>query len=323
MTPTWCTNKLEYSAPGLESWLQWNEGTQTFTFPQITDDLSLAGLTETTYEVSTSFTTTDYTGAETPYTQKFDLTIKNPCIDQEFVRILAPTLAKKTYIIDSEPFTFDPEGEFTVETEPVVGHTLCGDFKFVAKFANQVVTGDPLSYNDATREFTADSEDGNLLTDPEQPYSIEVEFLTYPLSTYPTVDTASAASTIEFINPCLKPFKFEPREQTNPSHDEFTGEDIVFTLTEFELTPARCEASYRCTSVERLDQAASSLSCSDLTFDGVFDGQDTDGTLTFSADSQDYINDTFTPGVYTVTITGTAVGSSPLLEQTATFFLIL
>jgi hypothetical protein len=33
VTPTWCTNKLEYSAPGLESWLQWNEGTQTYLFP--------------------------------------------------------------------------------------------------------------------------------------------------------------------------------------------------------------------------------------------------------------------------------------------------
>ena len=87
MTPTWCTNKIEHSAPGLESWLQWNEGTQTYTLPQITDDLSLAGLTETTYEVSTIFTTTNYAGTNTVYTKKFDLTIKNPCIDQTYVTI--------------------------------------------------------------------------------------------------------------------------------------------------------------------------------------------------------------------------------------------
>ena len=67
----------------------------------------------------------------------------------------------------------------------------------------------------------------------------------------------------------------------------------------------------------------SSITCSDLTFDGVFDGQATDGKLTFSADSQDYIDETYVPGVYEVTITGTAVGSSPLQEKSATFLLTL
>ena len=67
----------------------------------------------------------------------------------------------------------------------------------------------------------------------------------------------------------------------------------------------------------------STISCSDLTFDGVFDDQATDGKLTFSADSQDYIDETYKPGVYEVTITGTAVGSSPLQEKPATFLLTL
>ena len=67
----------------------------------------------------------------------------------------------------------------------------------------------------------------------------------------------------------------------------------------------------------------SSITCSDLTFDSVFDGQATDGKLTFSADSQDYIDETYVPGVYEVTITGTAVGSSPLQEKSATFLMTL
>ena len=71
------------------------------------------------------------------HTVNFNLIIKNPCIDQEYVTIEAPTFEPKSYIIDSEPsLTYDPEGEFTVETKYVIGHTLCGDLNFVAKFNN-------------------------------------------------------------------------------------------------------------------------------------------------------------------------------------------
>jgi hypothetical protein len=85
-------------------------------------------------------------------------------------------------------------------------------------------------------------------------------------------------------------------------------------LTQFELTPARCEVTYACTSVTRVDVESSTIACSDLTFDGVINGDVSDGKLTFSADSDDYVNETFTPGDYTVTITGTAVDSSPNQE---------
>ena len=73
------------------------------------------------------------------------------------------------------------------------------------------MNGDPLAYNEVTREFTADSDDGSLISLIDPPYSVEVEFVTYPLDTYPTVATASAASTIDFINPCLVPFTFESK----------------------------------------------------------------------------------------------------------------
>ena len=59
------------------------------------------------------------------------------------------------------------------------------------------------------------------------------------------------------------------------------------------------------------------VNCDDLTFDGVFNGDATDGQLTFSADSTDYENGVVTPGDYVVTITGTAVTSSD--TKTATF----
>ena len=58
-----------------------------------------------------------------------------------------------------------PHGEFTVDTEPIF-HTLCGSLTFVAKFNGDIIDGDsdPLSYNEATREFTADSDDVTLIT---------------------------------------------------------------------------------------------------------------------------------------------------------------
>ena len=114
--------------------------------------------------MTVTYETQDFNGATRSSTSvSFDLVIKNPCIDQAYVTIEPPTFAKKTYIIDSDAFTFDPEDEFTVETTPVIGHTLCGDLKFVAKFDNQVVDDDPLAYNELTKEFTAVSSDADLI----------------------------------------------------------------------------------------------------------------------------------------------------------------
>ena len=169
-------------------------------------------------------------------------------------------------------------------TTPLVGHDLCGAFSFVAKYDSVVVDNDPLAYNEATREFTASSTDGTLIGLTDKPYSVEVEFQNYPLSTYSTVATNSAASTIDFISPCIDYFTFSSNTQVDPASDNFSGSTMTFTLTEFNMSPARCEVTYECTSVVRVDGATSSIACSDLTFDGIIDGQGSDGVLTFSAD---------------------------------------
>ena len=80
--------------------------------------------------------------------------------------------------------------------------------------------------------------------------------------------------------------------------------------------------SYACSKVERLDGGEEvSIDCSDFVFDGTIDGMDADGMLGFRATTEDYETGRFTPGIYTVTITGTAVGSVPLKEET-TFFIL-
>ena len=74
----------------------------------------------------------------------------------------------------------------------------------------------------------------------------------------------------------------------------------MFTLNRFTITPHQCKLRYECTAVERVDAAPdappSSIACSDLTFDGEINYQPTDGVLTFSADADDYENDTHLPG---------------------------
>ena len=135
--------------------------------------------------------------------------------------------------------------------------------------------------------------------------------------------TTEANSDITFISPCIDYFTFSSETQVDPASDNFSGAEMTFTLTEFSMSPARCEVTYACTNVERVDGATSSIECSDLTFDGIIDRQGNDGVLTFSANRQDYIDETFTPGAYRVTITGTAVGSAPTVTKDATFILTL
>ena len=46
------------------------------------------------------------------------------------------------------------------------------------------------------------------------------------------------------------------------------------------------------------------ISCSDFTFDGIFDGTDDDGELVITPTVEDYTNGIYEPGEYEVTITG-------------------
>ena len=80
---------------------------------------------------------------------------------------------------------------FTVSTVPI-DHTFCGDLTIVAKFNDTVIdesNDDPLSYSEADRQFTAFSDNGDLILQI-LPYSLEAEFTEYPKSDNPTVSTA-------------------------------------------------------------------------------------------------------------------------------------
>ena len=92
-------------------------------------------------------------------TSSFELTFKNPCIDQDFVTILAPTvfmIEDLDYIINAPEETFPAHGEFTVNTLPF-DHGFCLGLTFVETYdiEGAEVDGSPLSYDDTTGIFTA------------------------------------------------------------------------------------------------------------------------------------------------------------------------
>ena len=99
---------------------------------------------------------------------------------------------------------------FTVSTVPIE-HDYCGDLTIVAKFNDVVIdqnNDDPLTYSEANRQFTAFSDNGDLIL-AILPYSLEAEFSEYPKAVNPTVSTAETRANVEFDNPCWYPFEFE------------------------------------------------------------------------------------------------------------------
>ena len=53
------------------------------------------------------------------------LTVKNPCLDTDFVRLVSPAMDVLAYSVGSGPASYT-HGDFSVETEPIV-HSLCGE----------------------------------------------------------------------------------------------------------------------------------------------------------------------------------------------------
>ena len=57
----------------------------------------------------------------------FTVNFDNPCVNQDFVVIQNAPFINLDYTINSGSVTYAAHTEFVVSTEPLVGHTLCGD----------------------------------------------------------------------------------------------------------------------------------------------------------------------------------------------------
>ena len=140
---------------------------------------------------------------------------------------------------------------------------------------------EPLTYNEGTREFTADTDDDTLIgTMPD--YGVTATFDNYPPGAeFPIVSTSKNGADVEFDEPCLDPFSYSSTAQTDPAPDSFSGDDIIFNLNRFLIEPTKCKITYNCESVSPVGVGAPT--CGDFTFDGVFDGVGPDGQLVFVA----------------------------------------
>lgn len=52
--------------------------------------------------------------------------------------------------------------------------------------------------------------------------------------------SATAASTVNYLNACLSPTNFSAVSQPVPEPDSFSGDDIIVELTAFTITPSNC-----------------------------------------------------------------------------------
>ena len=132
-----------------------------------------------------------------------------------------------------------PHEAFTVETTPLVGHSLCGDLAYVAKYDGVELDGvnQPLiSYDSTTGVFTANSDDETLI-DTIGDFSLDVTFANYSpdVAEYAGVTTATSSGQVEFIDPCLDPFEFSTVSQDDPTDADYKFQSSDFTVTQFNI----------------------------------------------------------------------------------------
>jgi hypothetical protein len=93
---------------------------------------------------------------------------------------------------------------------------LCGALSYSATYKGEALTGDPLSYNASSREFTAESTNLDLIGTAED-YAVTAVFAQY--SAYTSV---TGQSVINFDDACETP-TFTTSTQINPAANEYDG----------------------------------------------------------------------------------------------------
>ena len=306
--------------------LTFDETDQDFTLPNWSADLDTLdsdGTPKTytnkvTYNVYSKYLDAGATVTGTDNVE-FDIEVKNPCIDTNFVNIVGPSplfADDLDYIVYDEPEIYPAHGEFTVAfTKTVTNADLCGAVQLEAFFdtgasgANSAVpatieAGLPIAYDPDTRVFTADSEDISLIDTNSGIYPIQVKatLADYQPDSAAVDNTGVTTSTkngaIDFNDPCIDPFEFTSSEatQTSPAANTYDGVTITVPISVYKIEPSLCNIAYSCKSVTRIDGAASGIGCADFTVDGDTSGDADDLTFKITADSTKYMTASATPG---------------------------
>ena len=279
---TFTAKTITSDANSLSSVLTFNEANQDWQISQVLDSLIHAGASSTTYTLSVTYNVLAYDGSvATSETVSFDLKIKNPCLDSEFVTIVTADVPDTDYRITDPAKTTPPFPAFTYTTQPGT-HQLCGTFTYTVTDSdgNPVPTtpgADPITFNSGDRTFTLDSDDSTLDGTTET-YTVTAAF-----TSYSGAETGSDNFDVDYIDPCEEPTALSATSQTGIT-DKFTNNLKIFTLNPFSVTPSRCVIDYSCDGITKDGAATSELSCSDLDFDGIIDGGDDDGTFKITVD---------------------------------------
>lgn len=142
--PAWCQYDTEMVAPTtnrINEYLVYDKTQGTITLLPITGTLVPSGASSLQYQVIIRITTTDFDGNTVTKEVTQTVTIRNPCIDINYVSIELPeTLENLEYVIDSGAVTYAPiaVGDATqfVKTRPIV-HDLCGELRFSILYNNK------------------------------------------------------------------------------------------------------------------------------------------------------------------------------------------
>ena len=168
---------------------------QIFTF-HYDQDLALSGVDFEQYRVEVTGTA----GTLTPSTiqASFDVEIKNPCIDTDYVTIETVDMVDKAYDL-YDPQIIWSQGNFVVKTVPI-GHTLCGGLTYKANFMDAVIddTSTPMTYDSGNYLFY--SEDFDLIG--LQTFTLEAYLTNYPANATPE---KAVTHTLEVGDPCPDP----------------------------------------------------------------------------------------------------------------------
>ena len=86
--PSWCQSSLTFEAPDLDTFVNWSLNDQQISYNEITDSLTMAGVIdkdtnpdlEKTYQVTLTYTVTDFNGDTFVEEVNYSVVIKNPCI---------------------------------------------------------------------------------------------------------------------------------------------------------------------------------------------------------------------------------------------------
>ena len=329
VTPDFCPFEITVNVNGID--VTFDPDTQEIVVEQITDDLTPSnpnddGSTEHTYDIETTIEVTAEDGSTTTDSTTMPVVVKNPCVDPKYVTIEVAVFDDLDYNIQvgPVPVTYNPHAVFLVKTKPV-DHNLCGSLVYEPRYNGQALTGQVLTYVSATRKFTVSTDDdtlsGNIV-----PYSVIATLVNYPADQYASAPSVENGANILFNDPCRTPVSlFESTQLDSTKSDKYSGVPVVFQSTRFDIDPPQCRVTYECTSVTYDDNQSSVIDCSDFTFDGDFNGDNTDGQLSITVTSDKFIdtNNSYPVGDYFILITGTAVDSQDQLPQETTVKLTL